>query len=107
MTLIGLPEPPPPGATALPPGTFDGASVFVTGGGTGLGKAIALEFARLGAALRIASRKDDHLAAGSDALAALGAKVLTTTCDIRDRDQIAAAFDAAEPAFGRPDGLVN
>ena len=34
------------GETALPPGTFDGVCVFVTGGGTGLGKAIASEFAR-------------------------------------------------------------
>ena len=41
----GLPEPPGAGATALPPGTFDGTAVVVTGGGTGLGKAIATEFA--------------------------------------------------------------
>jgi len=43
---IGLPEPPPAGAAALPPGTFAGETVFVTGGGTGLGRAIAAEFAR-------------------------------------------------------------
>ena len=42
-------------------GTFDGVCVFVTGGGTGLGKAIAAEFARLGASLVIASRKPEHL----------------------------------------------
>ena len=47
MTTPGLPLPPPPGETALQPGTFDGTCVFVTGGGTGLGKAIASEFARL------------------------------------------------------------
>ena len=46
--LIGLPAPPPVGATALPPKTFEGTAVVVTGGGTGLGKAIAAEFARLG-----------------------------------------------------------
>jgi hypothetical protein len=38
---MGLPEPPPLGATALPEGTFAGQVVLVTGGGTGLGKAIA------------------------------------------------------------------
>jgi hypothetical protein len=33
----GLPAPPPVGTSALPAGTFEGTSVFVTGGGTGLG----------------------------------------------------------------------
>ena len=41
---MGIPEPPPLGVSALPPGTFDGSVVVVTGGGTGLGKAIAVEF---------------------------------------------------------------
>ena len=52
--LPGLPAPPDLGASALPAGTYDGVSVFVTGAGTGLGKAIALEFARLGASIVIA-----------------------------------------------------
>ena len=68
----GLPEPPPIGTSALPAGTFAGTSVFVTGGGTGLGKAIASEFGRLGADLVIASRKPDHLDAGRQAIDALG-----------------------------------
>jgi NAD(P)-dependent dehydrogenase (short-subunit alcohol dehydrogenase family) len=105
--FIGLPAPPPVGATALPPGTFDGVAVFVTGGGTGLGKAIAAEFARAGASIVIASRKDDHLDAGRAALEALNAPVLTATCDIRDPDDIARAFDTAEEAFGLPGVLVN
>ena len=104
---IGLPAPPPVGDTALKPGTFDGVAVFVTGGGTGLGKAIASEFARLGASIVIASRKDEHLAAGRDAMEELGAPVLVTACDIRDADDIARAFDAAEGAFGLPAVLVN
>jgi len=105
--LIGLPEPPPPGAAALPAGTFDGTTVFVTGAGTGLGKAIATEFARLGAAIVIASRAQEHLDAGRDAIAALGAPVHTVVCDIRDADQVHAAFDEAASAFALPDVLVN
>jgi NAD(P)-dependent dehydrogenase (short-subunit alcohol dehydrogenase family) len=105
--LPGLPEPPPSGATALPAGTFAGETVLVTGGGTGLGRAIAAEFARLGAALVIASRKDEHRAAGERAMAELGAPVTSVACDIRDAGQIAAAFDAAETAFGLPGVLVN
>jgi NAD(P)-dependent dehydrogenase (short-subunit alcohol dehydrogenase family) len=103
----GLPEPPPPGSSALPPDTFAGATVFVTGGGTGLGRAIATEFGRLGANLVVASRKDEHLKAGLDHLENAGARVATIACDIRDPEQITAAFDAAEAAFGPPDVLIN
>ena len=103
----GLPPPPPAGDTALRPGTFDGSTVLVTGGGTGLGKAIASEFARLGAAIVIASRSADHLEAGRAAMEELGAPVATAACDIRDPAAVAAAFDAAESAFGLPDVLVN
>ena len=60
----GLPAPPPLGASALPAGTFDGTAVLITGAGTGLGKGIAQEFARLGASIVIASRKQENLDAG-------------------------------------------
>ena len=73
----GLPEPPDLGASALPPGTYEGATVFVTGAGTGLGKAIAQEFSRLGASIVIASRKPEHLADGQAAIEGIGGKVLT------------------------------
>jgi NAD(P)-dependent dehydrogenase (short-subunit alcohol dehydrogenase family) len=105
--LIGLPEPPELGASALPAGTYEGVTVFVTGAGTGLGKAIAGEFARLGASIVIASRKAEHLDAGRAAIEAIGSPVLTVACDIRDEQQIAAAFDAAEAQFALPGVLVN
>jgi NAD(P)-dependent dehydrogenase (short-subunit alcohol dehydrogenase family) len=68
---------------------------------------MAAEFARLGASLVIASRKQEHLDAGRAALEALGAPVLAVACDIRDPDAVAAALDAAEARFGLPDVLVN
>ncbi len=104
---MGLPDPPELGAAALPKGTFDGQAVIVTGGGTGLGKAIALEFARLGAAVAIWSRKEEHRAAGVAAVEALGARAVAAACDIRQPDQIAAAFDAVEGELGLPATLVN
>jgi NAD(P)-dependent dehydrogenase (short-subunit alcohol dehydrogenase family) len=104
---IGLPEPPALGATALADGTFAGTSVFVTGGGTGLGRAIATEFARLGADLVIASRKPEHLDQATASLSGIGGEVLTVPCDIREPDQIAAAFDAAQERFGLPGVLIN
>ena len=103
----GLPAPPPPGASALPAGTYDGDTVLVTGAGTGLGKAIAVEFARLGASIVVASRNPEHLAAGRRAIEALGAEVEVVECDIRGADAVAAAFDAAEERFGLPRVLVN
>lgn len=108
MTQItGLPHPPAVGATALVPGTFDGVTVVVTGGGTGLGKAIASEFARLGANLVILSRKPEHLAAAREAITAIGAAVECVECDIREADSISAAFDRVEARFGIPGVLVN
>jgi NAD(P)-dependent dehydrogenase (short-subunit alcohol dehydrogenase family) len=104
---IGLPEPPPVGATALPAHTFTGSTVLVTGGGTGLGKATATEFARLGADIVLASRKPEHLSDGQKALAELGTTVITVQCDIRQPDQVAAAFDAAETDLHLPDVLIN
>lgn len=104
---MGLQPPPGAGASALPADTFADSVVLVTGGGTGLGKAIAVEFARLGASIVIASRSADHLDAGRSALEDLGASVATVTCDIRDPESVARAFDDAVEVFGLPDVLVN
>lgn len=105
--ITGLPHPPAAGATALVPGTYEGVTVVVTGGGTGLGKAIASEFARLGANLAILSRKPEHLDAARDAITAIGAEAECIQCDIRDADSISTAFDAIEARFGLPGVLVN
>ncbi|MFD9270408.1 SDR family oxidoreductase [Streptomyces goshikiensis] len=105
----GLPAPPPLGAAALPPGTYEGQVVLVTGGGSGLGKAIAAEFARLGADLVIASRRARQLEAAREELAAVpgAGRVTAAVCDIRDPERVAEVFDAAQAAVGLPDVLVN
>ncbi|MFJ2752070.1 SDR family oxidoreductase [Streptomyces sp. NPDC087297] len=107
--LRGLPAPPALGAAALSPGTFAGQVVLVTGGGTGLGKAIAAEFARLGADVVIASRRAEQLKAAREELAAVpgAGRVAAAVCDIRDPERVAEVFDAAQAAFGLPDVLVN
>jgi len=104
---MGLPEPPPLGARALPEGTYQGQAVIVTGGGTGLGQAIALEFARLGAHIAILSRKQEHRAAGVAALEALGGRAIAVKCDIRQPEGVARAFDIVERQLGLPHTLVN
>ncbi|MEV8523974.1 SDR family oxidoreductase [Streptomyces sp. NPDC052000] len=103
----GLPAPPPLGACALPPGTYEGSVVLVTGGGSGLGKAMATEFARLGADLMIVGRSADRLKTAREELAALGGRVAAAVCDIREPERIAEVFDAAEAALGLPAVLVN
>ncbi|WP_183064647.1 SDR family oxidoreductase [Streptomyces sp. gCLA4] len=107
--LRGLPAPPPLGAAALPPDTYAGQVVLVTGGGTGLGKAVATEFARLGADLLIAGRRPERLKAAQDELAAVpgAGRVAAAVCDIRDPERVAEVFDAAQAALGLPDVLVN
>ena len=102
-----LPNPPALGASALPPSTYEGQVVAVTGGGTGLGKGMALEFARLGAKIAILSRKPDHLAAGVEAMESVGATAIAVACDIRNPEAIAAAFDEIEAKLGPVDVLIN
>lgn len=108
---MGLPAPPEVGANALPLGTFDGQIVVVTGGGTGLGKAIAVEFARVGASVAILSRGEEHRAAGLAAVNAVSGsgsnRHIAVPCDIRDASAIGEAFDAVTDQLGTPDVLVN
>jgi NAD(P)-dependent dehydrogenase (short-subunit alcohol dehydrogenase family) len=104
---MALPEPPPLGATTLPENTLAGQVAIVTGGGTGLGRAIAVELARAGCAIGIVSRDPDHRAAGVAAVNEVGGRVAEASCDIREADQVAAAFDAIEDALGPVSILVN
>src|SRR5437763_1313492 len=89
----------------LPAGSYDGVVVVVTGGGTGLGKAIAVEFARLGAAIGVLSRT--HYERGVEAVEAVGGKAFGFACDVRDPDAVCAAFDAVQSALGPVSVLVN
>jgi NAD(P)-dependent dehydrogenase (short-subunit alcohol dehydrogenase family) len=104
---MGLPEPPPAGSQFLAPDTFAGTTVIVTGGGTGLGRAIAIEFARAGAAIGIISRSEEHRLAGVAALEPLGARVAHAPADIREADQITEAFESIENELGPATILIN
>jgi NAD(P)-dependent dehydrogenase (short-subunit alcohol dehydrogenase family) len=92
----------------LPTGTYDGIGVLVTGGGTGLGKAIAVEFGRLGASVAVASRSEEHRVNGVAAVEAAGGQGCAVEVDVREPEAVTAAFDAAEAALRRPIAvLVN
>jgi len=83
--------------------------VCVTGGGSGLGLAMAKRFAELGARLAILGRTPERLAAGAHAITAAGngREVTTVACDVRDYNAVAQAFEAIEQKLGVPDILVN
>jgi len=80
---------------------------IVTGGGTGIGRAIALELAGCGARVAICGRRSEPLQAVAAELAGRGSEVVQQTCDIREPVQIAAFIDAVQARFGRVDILVN
>ena len=88
----------------LPDGTLAGRVALVTGGGSGLGRAMALELGRLGAKVAVVGRRREPLDATVASLAGDGFAV---QADVRDHDAVAAAFDAAEEALGPLTTLVN
>ena len=92
--------------TVYAPGLFKGKRVLISGGGSGIGKAIAILFARLGADIAICGRKPDRLAAAADLLRGLGAAVETFPLSIRDAEAVAAMVEALGGKGGF-DVLVN
>ncbi len=80
---------------------------LVTGGGTGIGRAIALGLAQDGYDLAIASRSAEHLAEGATALRGAGARVLEVPTDVRVPEHVDRLVDAIRRDYGRLDVLVN
>jgi NAD(P)-dependent dehydrogenase (short-subunit alcohol dehydrogenase family) len=102
-----LPDPPAEGTAMLPAGTFADDVVMITGGGTGLGRAMAVEFARLGATVAIVSRDPRHQAAGAASVEEAGGRAVAVGADIRHPEQVASAFEAVEAHAGPVSVLVN
>lgn len=86
-----------------------GKTIFVTGGGTGLGKSMATYFLSLGANVIIASRKEEVINAAVEELKSETKKtnIVGYVCDVRDYTQIENVIEQAVKAFGEINGLVN
>lgn len=83
-------------------------TIVITGGGTGLGRAMGTYFLKLGANLVITSRKPDVIEkAAAEMEMETGGKVLAVPCDVRDYAQVENVLQAAVASFGKVDGLVN
>jgi citronellol/citronellal dehydrogenase len=87
------------------PGLLEGQVAVVSGGGSGLGRAIALELAGLGAAVQICGRRLGPLQETADA--SPDGRIEATACDIREEDQVNALIDRVVGRHGRVDLLVN
>ena len=85
-----------------------GKTIVITGGGTGLGKAMGIYFLKLGANLVITSRKQDILQKTADEMEEkTGGKVLAVACDVREVAQVDQVLAKTLERFGHVDVLLN
>jgi citronellol/citronellal dehydrogenase len=95
------------GSRIFAPGLLDGQVCVVSGAGTGLGKATALELARLGAVVVGCGRRAEPLESMVVAVGELGGRAEHEAMDIRDADAVERLFDGVLERHGRLDLLVN
>ncbi|MFE5117598.1 SDR family oxidoreductase [Arthrobacter koreensis] len=93
--------------TVLSSDCLRGTVALVTGGGTGLGKATALQLARCGASVVVAGRRAELLDQAVTEIEAVGGEGLAVSADIRDEEQVRDLVDQVLERFGRIDTLVN
>jgi len=82
-------------------------AIFITGGGSGLGRSMALRFSELGAHLFVVGRREEPLKEVCDEIHRTGGSAAYATCDVRDPAAVEAAASAADQQFGRIDTVVN
>jgi NAD(P)-dependent dehydrogenase (short-subunit alcohol dehydrogenase family) len=89
------------------PDTLQGRAIFLSGGGSGLGKSMALRFASLGARIFVVGRREQPLTETCEAIRQAGGSAAFATCDVRDYAAVEAAANKAYEQFGRIDTVVN
>ena len=86
---------------------MEGKCAFVTGAGRGIGKGIALAFARQGCDVAVAARTEAEIKCTAGEVAALGRRAAAVRCDVADAADVRKAVDEALSALGKIDILVN
>ncbi|KAK5931480.1 hypothetical protein CesoFtcFv8_000198 [Champsocephalus esox] len=99
---------PPAEGPMLPTGSFTNRVAFITGGGTGLGRAMTTTLSQLGATCIIASRKLDVLKQTAEEISRqTGNKVHAVQCDVKDPEAVSRCVDQVEAMTGLPDVVIN
>lgn len=88
-------------------GRFKGKVAFVTGGGEGIGRAIALQLSQGGASVVVTGRTEAKIKETVRLIETAGGKAQAITCDVRKEDEVKAALQKTKETFGRLDMAVN
>jgi NAD(P)-dependent dehydrogenase (short-subunit alcohol dehydrogenase family) len=86
-------------------GSLEGKVIWVTGGGTGLGKSMVKYFVELGAKVAISGRREEKLKEAAEEISV--ENVFPVVCDVRESGQVDAALEAIVAHYGECNGLVN
>lgn len=89
------------------PNRFQGKVAFVTGGGTGIGRATALAFAREGAGVAVAGHNLDDIDETARLIERQGGRAVPILCDVTRGEDVKAAVERTLEAFGRLDFAFN
>lgn len=89
------------------PDLLAGKTILITGGGTGLGRSMALRLAGLGARVAVLGRRPEPLSETAGAIRQAGGQAVGVPCDVRSSDSVQAAFDEVERQIGPVNQVVN
>lgn len=86
--------------------TFDKQVAWITGAGSGIGRALALELARQGAAVALSGRREDRLNTVAEEITAAGGQALVVPCDVTVEPEVSAAVARVVQHFGQLDVAI-
>src|SRR5712692_11196653 len=86
---------------------LQGKVALITGGGRGIGRAIALAFARAGAEVAVTARTQTEIDRVAAEVAACGRQSYAVSCDVTEKESVTRMVAAVHERFGRVDLLVN